>query len=573
MNSLSIRTSLTPALAITIAGLLLTSIPAMGAYTPSAEGDHVAVATDNAEATRVALQILHEGGSAADAAIGAALTLGVVGPAASGLGGGGFALVYSHKDKKVTAVDFREIAPSKMELDKLIGQHGMGAHDNGARGVAIGVPGEPAGLEWLSAHYGKRSLSADAAPAADIAARGFLIGRHLAEGLTRFKDYVNVSPDLGQMFIPGGTPLGSRALLKRPELSRTIRRFGNEGSRPFYTGDLAKKMADAAHAAGGALTLDDFGRYTVRERAPLTRTIDGRTIATMPAPSAGGLMLLETLGMYGASPSSPLAAMGFGSSAYLHTIAEAMRGAIADRVRISADPDADPSVAAAYEAALAPEQLAARRQKIDPMHTKVAAEFKTRENGTSHMVIADAEGNVVSLTTTVNGPFGARVVAGDTGILLNDQLRDFSVPQDVAGYGVVGLGPNRPRPLARPVSSMTPTIVLENGEPILAVGGSGGMRIASNVTQTTLCRLVFHLDASACVSSPRIAVDGSGADILLEPEFSEDVREGLKSRGEDVKDEKFLGTGIHMITWDRSGADVHLSAAADPRKFGLAAAQ
>ncbi|MEO8876386.1 MAG: gamma-glutamyltransferase, partial [Polyangiaceae bacterium] len=449
----------------------------------------------------------------------------------------------------------------------------MGAHDNASRGVAIGVPGEPAGLEWLSAHYGRRPLAADAQPAADVAARGFLIGRHLAEGLTRFKDYVAVSPDLGAMFLPGGTPLGSRSLLKRPDLARTIRRFGSEGSRPFYSGDLAQKMADAAHAAGGALTLDDFGRYRVRERAPLMRTIDGRTIATMPAPSAGGLMLLETLGMYGAGPNSALASMGFGSSVYLHTIAEAMRGAVADRVRMSADPDADPTVIAAYEAALAPEQLAARRAKIDPMHTKAAPEFKTREQGTSHMVIADAEGNVVSLTTTVNGPFGARVVAGDTGILMNDQLRDFSVPADVTGYGVVGLGPNRPRPLARPVSSMTPTIVLEKGEPILAVGGSGGMRIASNVTQSTLCRLVFHLDVSACVSSPRIAVDGSGAGIFLEPEFAQDVRDGLKARGEDVKDEKFLGTGIHMITWDRSGAQTHLSAAADPRKLGLAAAQ
>ncbi|MEO7109080.1 MAG: gamma-glutamyltransferase family protein [Polyangiaceae bacterium] len=572
MNDLSIRTSLTPALAVTIAGLLLTSIPAMGAYTPSAEGDHVAVATDNPEATRVALQILQSGGNAADATIGAALTLGVVGPAASGLGGGGFALVYSHKDKKVTAVDFREIAPGKIDIEKLIGQHGMGAHDNASRGVAIGVPGEPAGLEWLSAHYGKRPLSANAAPAADVATRGFLIGKHLAEGLVRFKDYVAVSPELGSAFLPGGTPLGTRSLMKRPELARTIRRFGSEGSRPFYTGDIAQKESDAAKAAGGQLTMDDFGRYTVRERAPLTRVVDGRTIATMPAPSAGGLMLLETLQMYGASSSSPLAPMGFGSSAYLHTIAEAMRGAIADRVRISADPDADPTVAAAYEQALAMEQLAARRQKIDPNKTKLAAEFKTREQGTSHIVVADSEGNVVSLTTTVNGPFGARVVAGDTGILLNDQLRDFSVPSDVTGYGVVGLGPNRPRPLARPVSSMTPTIVLEKGEPIMTIGGSGGMRISENVTQATLCRLVFHLDASTCVSSPRISVDGS-PDLLVDPEFSEDVRAGLKARGENVKDEKFLGTGVHMIAWDRNASGVHLSAAADPRKLGLAAAQ
>ena len=573
MKILSLRTSLTPAAALTALGLLFSAFPALGAYTPSAQGDHVAVATDNAEATRVALEILHEGGNAADAAIGAALTLGVVGPAASGLGGGGFALIYSHKDKKVTTLDFREKAPAKIDVDKLLGQHGMGAHDNASRGVAIGTPGEPAGLEWIASHYAQRSLAADAAPAADVAARGFLIGRHLADGLARFKDYVTVSPDLAAAFFPGGSPLGARALLKRPELARSIRRLGAEGSKPFYTGDIAKKEADAAQAAGGQLSTDDLAKYAVKERAPLTRTIDGRAIYTMPAPSAGGLMLLETLGMYGASSTSPLAQMGFGSSAYLHTIAESMRGAIADRARIAADPDVDTTVPAAYDQLLAADQLAARRQKIDPNKTKIAPEFKTREQGTSHLVVADADGNVVSLTTTVNGPFGSRVVAGDTGIVMNDQLRDFSAPADIAGYGVVGLGPNRPRASARPVSSMTPTIVLEKGEPILAVGGSGGMRIAYNVTQTTLARLIFHMDPSACVSSPRIAVDGSGASLFLEPEFSEDVRSGLKARGEDVKDEKFLETGVHMVVWDRTSTGTHLSAGADPRKLGFAVAQ
>lgn len=521
----------------------------------------------------MALQILQNGGNAADAAIGAALTLGVVGPSASGLGGGGFALVYSHKDKKVTSLDFREIGASKIDIDKLLGQHGMSPAVNASRGVAIGVPGEPAGLEWLSAHYGKRSLASDAEPAAEIATRGFLVGAHLADGLVRFKDYVKVSPDLAQAFFPGGSPLGERATMKRAELAKSIRRFGAEGSRPFYTGDIAKKEAAAAQAAGGNVTLEDFARYGVRERAPLSRTIDGRTIYTMPAPSAGGLMLLETLSIYGASPSSPLAPMGYGSSAYVHVVAEAMRAAIADRVRIAADPDADPGVNAAFEAALAPEQIAARRAKIDPSTTRPAPEFKTKERGTSHLVIADAEGNVVSLTTTVNGPFGARVVAGDTGILLNDQMRDFSSPKDIVGFGVVGLGPNRPRPLARPVSSMTPTIVLEKGEPILALGGSGGMRIASNVTETTLARLVFKMDASACVSAPRFAVDGSSSSIFLDPELGEDMRAGLKARGEQPKDEKFLETGIQMITWDRTGTQTKLSAAADPRKRGLAAAQ
>ena len=334
MKFLSTRPSLTPAAFVTAAGVLLSAFPALGAYTPPATGEHVAVATDCPEATRVALEILQNGGNAADAAIGAALTLGVVGPAASGLGGGGFALVYSHKDKKVTSLDFREIGASKIDIEKLLGQHGMSPSVNAARGVAIGVPGEPAGLEWLSAHYGKKPLSFDAEPAAQIATRGFLVGAHLADGLVRFKDYVSVSPDLAAAFVPGGNPLGERATMKRAEIAKSIRRFGAEGSRPFYTGDIAKKEADAAQAAGGNVTVEDFARYRVRERAPLSRTIDGRTVYTMPAPSAGGLMLLETLSIWGASSSSPLSQMGYGSSAYVHSMAEAMRASLSTVDRI-----------------------------------------------------------------------------------------------------------------------------------------------------------------------------------------------------------------------------------------------
>jgi gamma-glutamyltranspeptidase/glutathione hydrolase len=365
-----------------------------------------------------------------------------------------------------------------------------------------------------------------------------------------------------------------RGLVRRPELARTLVRFGSEGARPFYSGDIAAKIVTAARAAGSPLEASDLARYRVREREPLSRTFGARTVATMPAPSAGGLMLLETLVMYGADSKSALATMGFGSSEYLHAIAFAMRGAVADRARIASDPDAEPQTNAAYQQALAPEEMAARRARFDPTKTMNGVEFKTRETGTSHLVVADAEGNVVSLTTTVNGPFGARVVAGDTGILLNDELTDFTAAPEIAPFGVTGPVLNRPRPNARPVSSMTPTIVLENGQPILAVGGSGGTRIATNVLQSTLARLIYHLEPSACISAPRVAINGTNVEMFLEPEFAEDVRAGLRARGEQVKDERFLGTGVQMIAWDRRpGVPFRVLAATDPRKQGLSAAQ
>jgi gamma-glutamyltranspeptidase/glutathione hydrolase len=246
--------------------------------------------------------------------------------------------------------------------------------------------------------------------------------------------------------------------------------------------------------------------------------------------------------------------------------------ALADRARFATDPDLDPSVDTAYETALDPTQLAARRAKIDPMKTHAPGEFKTKEQGTSHLVVADAQGNVVSLTTTVNGPFGAAIVPDGTGILLNNELDDFTAPGDLAAYGVKGSGANGPRPRARPVSSMAPTIVIEGGKPILAVGGSGGFRIATAVTQATLARLLFDQDPVACVSHPRVHV--SGQDLYLEKAIVPDVRTSLVARGESVKDEPFEGSAVQMVAWERpANGRPKLLAASDPRKAGFAAAR
>lgn len=554
--------------------------PSSAAYPPSAEGTRCAATTDNADATRAAIDVMASGGNAVDGAIAAALTLGVVLPSASGMGGGGFALVYTAKDKKIAAYDFRETAPARFSAD-VLWPHEKGKPAAppanrwafaGPRGGSVGVPGEPAGLELLSKKYGKKSLAEDASRAATLAENGFILSRHMADVVAAMKDRIAAAPPLAAAFLPGGRPALFASRVRRPDLAATLRRFGAEGKRSIYEGPTAQKIVASANAAGGALELSDLAGYTVKERAPLTRTFDKRTVYTMPAPSAGGLMMMEALSMYGANESSPLAAMGFGSSAYLHTVAEVMRGAFADRARFSTDPDLDPGVDAAYAAALAPAQMAARKARIDPNKTHAPADFKTREQGTSHLVVADAEGNVVSMTTTVNGGFGSSVVAGDTGILLNNELDDFSAPEDVKPFGVADGGPNRPRPNARPVSSMAPTIVVEDGAPILAFGGSGGTRIATEVTQAALARLVFHLDPVACVSHPRIHTQG--VDLIVDHEIPLDVRKGLEARGEKPKEEPFAGSALEMIAWERGeGGARRMLVAADPRKAGLAAAR
>jgi gamma-glutamyltranspeptidase/glutathione hydrolase len=569
------------ALGLAIAAVHAAAFPSASsaAYPPSAEGRTVAAASDHSDATRAALDVMAAGGTAADGAVAAALVLGVVNPTASGIGGGGFALVYSAADRKVSVIDFRETAPASYSADVLtppkkptdpkpIDRFGW----TGPRGGAVGVPGEPAGLELLSRRFGKRSLADDAAPAVALAQNGFYVSKHTAETAALFKGRVQTIPSLASAFLPGGAPAAPAARIRRPDLAATIQRFGAEGKKSIYEGATAQKIVDSVHAVGGTLTREDLAGYSVKERAPLSRTIDGRTVYTMPAPSAGGLMLLETLSMYGASRSSPLVPLGFGSSAYLHTVAEVMRGAFADRARSAGDPDLDPNVDKAFAAALEPAQIAARRARIDPTKTHAPTDFKTKEQGTSHVVVADAAGNVVTLTTTVNGPFGASIVAGDTGIVLNNELDDFTSLEDAKAFGLKDGGPNRPRPRARPVSSMTPTIVVEGGVPILALGGSGGTRIATGTTQATLARLLFDLDPNACVSHPRIHTQGPT--LFVDPDIVLDVRDGLRSRGETVKDEPFTGSAIQMIAWTRTpNAPVKILAAADPRKGGMAAAR
>ena len=549
------------------------------AYPPSAEGRTMAVASDHADATRAALDVMAAGGNAADGAVAAALALGVVNPSASGLGGGGFALVYTAADRKVTVLDFRETAPASFSAEILSPPKKPGDLPpldrfgwTGPRGGSVGLPGEPAGLELLSRRVGQRSLSEVAAPAVALAQNGFHASRHASEVATLFKVRIQALPSLASSFLPGGQPAALGARIRRPELAATLLRFGAEGKKSIYEGQSAQKIVDAVRGAGGTMTREELGSYTVKERAPLSRTIDGRTIYTMPAPSAGGLMLMETLSMYGASRSSSLVPLGFGSSAYLHTVSEVMRGATADRARSAGDPDLDPTVHKSFSDALEPAQIAARRAVIDPMKTHAPVEFKTKEQGTSHVVVVDAAGNVVTLTTTVNGPFGASIVAGDTGILLNNELDDFSSAADAAAFGNKGGGPNRPRPRARPVSSMMPTIVIEGGVPILALGGSGGTRIATGATQAALARLLFDLDPGACVSHPRVHTQG--ATLFVDPDVAPDVRDGLRARGETVNEEPFTGSAIQMIAWQRTpGGPVKLLAAADPRKGGLAAAR
>jgi gamma-glutamyltranspeptidase/glutathione hydrolase len=514
-----------------------------------------AVASEDETTTRAALAVLHSGGSAVDAAVTAALVAGVASPSSSGIGGGGFALVWSSKDKKVTALDFREIAPRALDVAAFERRPFPSAE----RGKTVGVPGEVAGLVELQRTFGKKSWAEVVQPAVRAAAQGFPVGAHLASVLGWASPQLAVDSNLAALFAPGGRPATAGNIVKNPTLSRTLAKVAAEGKRALYEGAIADDLVASAGAAGSGLVKEDFAAYHTAQREPLHVAWNGLDVYTMGAPSAGGLLLAETLGLFSREE---VKGFGLGTGAYQHVLAEAMRGALADRMKYVSDPDQDPVDLGKL---LARERLARRRATIAIDRTHWIPRFTADEHGTHHIVTADADGNVVSLTTTVNRAFGAVLSGKKTGIVLNDELEDFTPSSAGKALGIAQV-PNRARPGARPVSSMTPTIVVKDGTPILALGGSGGMAIAPNVTQALLARLVFGETPERSVGAPRFNVPTEGSTIAVDPASAQDLRADLERRGEVVSTHKFFDQAVQMIAFE----DGKKIPAADPRKHGSA---
>jgi gamma-glutamyltranspeptidase/glutathione hydrolase len=549
--------------------------------------DRFAVATENATATRVGIEALRSGANAVDTAIAIALTLGVVQPASSGIGGGGFALVWDAAQRKVTALDFREVAPGSLDPAAL--EYRPKTPIPTGRGRLIGVPGEVAGLTELHRRFGRRSFAEDAAPAIDIAANGYYASDHLARLALAYHAQLNWSEPLRQLFKPDGWAVGVGRRIVNAELAGTLRRIAEQGPRAFYEGSVAAEMVDAAQSAGGFLTAQDLRAYRPVEREPLKVTWEGHTVYTMPPPSAGGLLLAETLGMFGKADLEPLQ---LASGAYNHLLAETFRGAIADRMRAIGDPA---FVKTNVSALMEKVRLLDRRAHIALDRTRPLPKVFIQEHGTTHFVVVDTQGNVVSLTTTINDAFGSMVGTDTTGVILNNELDDFTTKAASAlfatGAGTTASrvpetstgteGPNEPRPFARPTSSMTPTIAFQDGLPVLVVGGSGGLRIATGVTQAFLARTVFQRPVVECVSmsrfhTPTDEVPSAGPVLVAGPvlELDENVPDAvvqdLKSRGEVVRVVPNY-SAVQMVAIERgAGGAVHISAASDPRKGGVA---
>ena len=518
------------------------------------------VVADSELASAAGMEILKRGGNAVDAAIATAFALAVVDQASSGLGGGGFMVIYRAPDRKSFALDFRETAPqaSRRELYMKDGKPVPLLSLSGA--LAVGVPGEVAGLVEARKRFGTLSLADLVAPALKLA-EGFPLDATLRVAIERQQSAMKRFPDLGRIFMPNGAVPHEGDVVRQADLAETLKAIARQGAEAFYRGRMAEAIVETIRTNGGVMTLDDIKNYKAVWREPLIGTYRNRTVVTMPPPSSGGVALLEMLNIL---EGYKLGAMQHNSDAYLHLLAEAMKHAFADRAQFLGDPD---FVHVPIRKLTAKEYAAWIRGRISPDKTQPPTfygyyNYNAEKGGTTHFSVIDRLGNAVACTQSVNTRFGSKLIAARTGVVLNNEIDDFAIHTGVGNvYGLVGNAANSLQPNKRPLSSMAPTIVLQNGRAELVVGAAGGPRIISATLQTILNVLDFRMPVKSAVEAPRIHHQWLPDRLNLETKIDPGTRKALEQRGHVLREQSALGVA-QAIT--REGSTT--SGAADPRK-------
>jgi len=462
------------------------------------------VVTAQAYATRVGVDVLKQGGNAIDAAVAVGYTLAVVYPAAGNLGGGGF-VTLQLADGRRSFIDFRETAPLAAKPSMFLDAQGDVIPNLSTRGhLAVAVPATVAGLEYARAKYGTLPRQKLIAPAIRLAEEGFILTQGDVDMLSEATEDFRRDPTSAAIFLDRGNTFAPGARLVQRDLARTLRDISARGVDGFYKGNSAKALIAASKRGGGILTQADFDAYQVRELAPLECDYRGFHIVSAPPPSSGGLVLCEMLNIL---QGYPLADYGWGSARAVHFEIEAMRHAYVDRNHLLGDPA---FVTNPLAQLLDPRYAAQIRASIDPERAGDSAKLRPgieRGEGThtTHYSIADKYGNAVAVTYTLNDWFGARVTAQGTGVLLNDEMDDFTAKAGVPNmYGLVQDEANRIEPGKRPLSSMTPTIVLRDGKPWMILGTPGGSRIITAVMLTMLNVIDYGMNLQEAVDAPRI---------------------------------------------------------------------
>lgn len=498
---------------------------------------HGLVVAQERMAADIGAGILKRGGNAVDAAVATGFAMAVTYPRAGNLGGGGFMLIHLAGRNESVAIDYRETAPASATRDMFLGADGK---PDPARSrdsaLGIGVPGTVAGLALALEKYGsgKFTLAELLTPAIALARDGFAVTDDIADTLPRWHQRLARWPASARIFSrPDGTALQEGDRLVQSDLATTLQAIAAQGARGFYEGPVAEKLVAGIRDAGGIVTLDDLKGYLPLLRQPLRGRYRGHDIVAMPPPSSGGVVLIESLNILAGFD---IAAMQPGAPETLHLMIEAMKRAYADRARYLGDPAfTDMPLSRLLDADHAARQRATIDRELATPAAAVTPLVPREGDNTTHFSVVDAQGNAVSNTYTLNFSYGLGLVADGTGVLLNNELDDFTAAPGVANaYGLVGFAANLPAPGKRPLSSMTPTIILKNGRVVLVTGSPGGSRIISAVLQVVVNVLDHGLDVMAAVARPRVHHQWLPDEARVERGFPEATLERLRDMGHHV---------------------------------------
>ena len=553
------------------------------------------VAAQEARAAAVGAAVLRRGGNAVDAAVATAFALAVTLPQAGNLGGGGFLVLWLPRSGPIStcpavargasppqaipigrgetvALNFRETAPRAARADLFLNPDGSVNRERALRSpLSSAVPGSVAGLTQVQARYGCLPLAEVMAPAIALAERGFPVGAELSASLQAAAPLLRADPTSARQFTkPGGAPFRPGDTLRQPQLAASLRCIAREGASCFYRGRLGQALVRLMRQRGGLISAADLAAYRAPWMTPLSAPFRGHRVLTMPPPSGGGATLLQLLQVL---EPLDLASTGLNSAASLHPMVEAMNLAYRDRNRLLGDPD---QVAMPLDRLLSGGYAAAQRQRIRADRHRPAAQLEAEPSpvaegiNTTHLSVADRDGGLVALTTTLNTAYGSGISVPGGGFLLNNEMDDFTAKPGAANaYGLRQGGQNAIAPGRRPLSSMTPTLVLRgDGTPLLATGSPGGSRIITTVLQVLLNRLVHGLNLASAVAAPRIHSQLWPDQISIEEGLSPDTLRLLQQRGHRLVLTPAMGSA-NSVEWLPDGRGS--LGVADPRRLDAAA--
>lgn len=528
------------------------------------------VSSVNSTATQVGVEVLKQGGNAVDAAVAIGYTLAVTHPQAGNIGGGGFMLIRT-KDGKTTAIDFREMAPSKATRDMFLDEKGNADSKKSLTShLASGVPGTVAGFALANEKYGSMPVAELLKPAIKLAKEGFVVNDALADDLDVYgREVLLDNPNSRAIFIKSdGTPWKKGETLVQTDLANSLSMIAADGPAAFYQGKIADEIANEMAKNSGLITKQDLAAYKAVERAPVSGTYKGYEIYSMPAPSSGGIHIVQILNIL---ENFDLKSMGQNSADAIHVMSEAMKYAYADRSEYLGDPDFVKVPVSALTSKKYAKQLASQihLDKATPSSTIKPGKLEPYESDqTTHYSVVDSQGNAVAVTYTLNTNFGSGIVAGKSGILLNNQMDDFSAKPGVPNvYGLIGGEANAVQAGKRPLSSMSPTIVTQDGKVVLVTGSPGGSRIITTVLQIVLNTIEFNMNIAEATNAPRIHHQWLPEEIRVEKGIGIDTIKLLEKKGHKVSIKPTMGSTQSIVVTPEG-----LFGAADPRsKDDLAA--